>query len=251
MTMKKLMPVLASLLLPVLLALLPAAAGAQESVGNFMYKYDLDSTTLIFCKLAGLNGDPLRGLIPGPALVKTAGSSTSVTENTVGQNPFTNIAVGDMISVRRPTGVDTRVVVTRTDAANITVDAAVDWTGGFQFSYKTLQCGTTANDGWIDASASASAASNVTITYNIVQQNTTTGIDMRIECRSSVIGAQPVQVYPATGFTTDTAATIGFQHAITINGRWSACRVGVKITSTDDGGDTGANAEQITAGITK
>lgn len=245
--MKKLLLVSAAVM--ALGSQLPAQDTGAERIANFLYKYELDATTLTYCRLVGRNSDPFAGTIQGPARVKTTGSSTSVTENTTGQNPFANVAVGDLITVQRTPGgaVDTRVVVTRTDAANITVEAAVDWTGGFEFRYKTLQCGTTATDGWVDASGS----NQITITYNIVQQNTTTGIDMRGECRGPGIGAQAVQVFPATGFQTDTTATIANQHSYLVSGRWSACRLGVKITSTDDGGDTGANAEQLTAGITR
>jgi len=238
----------------VLLALLFASVSVHaqttgtDQVANYMYKYDLDSATLTFCKLIGREGDPYGGDKTGSGLVKTTGSSTSITENTVGQNPFTDVAVGDMLVFRRPTGVvDRRIVVTRTDAANIVVETAIDLSGGVAFRFRTLTCGTTATDGWVDASGS----DHITVVYQIDQQNTTTGIDFRVDCRGPGPGASAVQVYPATGFVTDTTATIANQHAVAVNGRWSACRVGVKLTSTDDGGDTGANAEQITAFIVK
>lgn len=238
----------------VLFALLLASASArsqtvgQEQVANFMYRYDLDSATLTFCKLQGQNGDPYGGDKQVLAKIKTTGSSTSVTENTAGQNPFSDVAVGDVIAVRRATGVvDRRIVVTRTDAANVVVESAVDWSGGFAFGYRTLTCGTTATDGWVDASGS----NNITIQFQIDQANTTTGIDWRIECKGAGIGSLADPVYPASGFITVTNASTPYVSAAYVNGRWSACRVGVKLTSTDDGGDTGANAEQITAFITR
>lgn len=241
-------------LLLLLLILFPASLMADENkVATFYYKYPLDALTLTYCKVTGQNNDPFGPPRANDFRIKTTGSSTSVTENTASTNPFTDLALGDILVVARPDGTtDTRVIVVRTDAANVTIDSAVDWTGGFAFRWLKQSCGTTANDGWITVAGWESAA----ITFSIEQMNVTGGIDVRWECKGDSISALPVILYPGEtdgcgggtlGTNVCNFTTAGITSRLTVEdfGPWGSCRMGVVIHTNDDGGDLTTNEEQI------
>jgi hypothetical protein len=214
------------------LLLLATPAWADQRVASYMVNFNASSATLTYCRATGRLGDPYGGPQPGNNPIKTSGSSTTVTTQVANGNPFLYMVVGDVIFVTRPTGVtDTRVVVTRTDANNITVDTAVDWstqTNGFAFTWYHIACGTTANDGWIDVAGYP----DKTIVFQYDQGDATTGVDVRFECRAASPQAAPVQVYPSTGFTNYPTPGIGARTALVIYEPWSACRVGFKIDTT-------------------
>lgn len=247
--MKKLWLLLAGLLV------LPNLSYAQETkTGTLFYKFDLDSTSFTYCKVTGLNGAAIDAKpIPNDFKIKTTGSSTSVTENTASTNPFTLLSAGDILVVQRIDGTtDVREIVTRTDAANVVIDSAVDWSGGFFFGWFKQSCGITATDGWIDVQG----AESVGITFMLEQVNVTGGIDVRWECKDSSFANNPVIVYPgetdgcgggtlSSGNCNFTTAGITSRTKVVLYESWSACRLGVKIGSADDGDDTGANLERI------
>lgn len=223
------------LALPLFLFLIASPGGSQTiQQGNYVgvVDFDLDSTTLTYCRGAE---SPIQGRFN----IKTTGSSTTVVAANAGETPFDAVAVGDLIwaaGLRRQ-------VATKTDGANITVDTAInlDQAGGWPWSYIAFTCGTTASDGWMPIYR----GQMTTIVFELNQVNVTGGIDVRWECRESVTDAQPVQVFPASGFNNYTAAGIASRTAVVVEEPWQECRVGVKINSADDGGDTGANAEKI------
>lgn len=219
-----------------------------------MFKYPLDSTSLIYCKLTGERGDPFGPPRNVGIRIKTTGSSATIDEFTASTNPFTDVAVGDVLSIPFSDGTTAlRTVLTRASAAQITVDSAIDLsaTGGFNFGYYDLACGTTDNDGWIDVSGYGDKA----LTVSIEQENSAS-IDVVFECKDGAIGAKPTIIYPDEGADCGTAGTLGTNVCnFTGSGRttrlkvvsyepWNACRIGV-LVNTDDGGDTGANEEQI------
>lgn len=247
--------------LVLLLILLPASVWADPvRQATFFYKYPLDALTMTYCVVLGRGNFPFSTPIPNDFRIKTTGSSTSVTENTASTNPFTDLAVGDLLVVDRTDGTtDVRVILTRTDAANVVVDSAVDWSGGFKFSWYKQKCGTTATDGWVDVSG----WSDKTITFSIEQMNVTGGIDVRWECKGDAMAgttSMPVIIYPGetdgcgggtlgTNVCNFTTAGVTSRTSVVSFEPWGACRVGVLIHTNDDGGDTGANEEQISAWV--
>lgn len=252
-----------------------AQTAAPTAPANFSYRKDYDSTTLTFCKLVGQNSNPRGGTIAGTARIKTTGSSTSVTAVTAGQLPFAALAVDDVIVVTRPgsNAVDWRVIATKTDGDNITVDTAVNWdtTTGFEFRWLDDQCGTTDNDGWIDVQAGGMAAKNVTFMLEQVS-GVTGGIDWDIECRGSGIEAAagvggtptPVIVHPgAAGSCAPGTSAGGFCNFTTagkVSGRLKvaipphvtcdAVRVGVKINTSDAAEPAESDKERLTITLT-
>lgn len=219
--------------------------------------YDLDSTTDIGCSY----GPPIPITTD---LITTSGSSATTTSvNT--RAPFARASVGDLITVNVATpNVNTtastlfnRVITAKASSNSITVDSV--WTlptAGTTFFLSILTCG--ANAGWIPVTASQRTAE---IAIQIAQQNTTTGISMKIEgmdCDDTNIcvarnlwpglnagAAQCGAGTYSSGYCVYTTAvnppvfsTDGMIHP-------TFMRVVMKLTSTDDGGDTGVNAEKI------
>lgn len=237
-----------SWLLLVLLVLAPVLLPAQEVQLQHVIgvlKYELDSTSVIFCRSSGF--------VPGANFVETSGSSTTVTAVT--GTPFDPLAVGDFIYVAQIEA--RRRVTAKASGASITVDSAVnlDRDSGYPFQYLAFTCGTTAEDGWMHIGQFGREA---TVVVEINQMNATS-IDVRWEARSDVPESKAVQIYPASSGSSDkcgsgthasgycnftAAADPGSRVAIVVGEPWYQVRVGFKV-NTDDGGDTGANAEQI------
>jgi hypothetical protein len=227
-----------------LLAILASPALAQEQqVGRMAAKYDLDSTDFIYCRLEGQGGSPFAPGYTGPAPIKTSGSSATVVESTASTDPFTDVAVGDVLVADG----NVMSVIARASAASITVDAAVTLAEGTTFRFFKHSCGTAATDGWI----SVSGAESVILGFEMNQEDTNTGVSVRWECRAPTPGAQAVQIYPdnsgGAAVKTYTAAGIDARTWVNITGGLESCRIGMKMASTDDGADTGAAMESINA----
>lgn len=251
--------VLLLLLIQLPLVVKPVTADPVKQAA-FFYKFPLDATTMTYCVVLGRGDSPFATGRLNDFKIKTVGSTTTVTEDTASTNPFTDLAVGDLIQVDRTDGTtDVRVILARASAASVTVDSVVDWTGGFKFSWFKQKCGTAATDGWVDVSG----YSDKTITFSLEQVNVTGGIDVRWECKGdSTAGttALPVILYPgetdgcgggtlSSGVCNFTTAGITSRTSVVSFEPWGACRLGVLIHTSDDGGDTGANEEQINGWI--
>ena len=177
-----------------LLASAPMASAQEALSANFSHLYDLDSTTLTYCSMVGINGDPYGSPIPVQGKIKTSGSSTTVTEVVTGSNPFTEVAVGDTLYVDKGTlGLDAVIVVARTDAANVTVSSAVNWDNGGAgrtFGFKKQTCGTGATNGWINVFGGLFY--DITLQYD---QGYLDALHARWECKAGgVTGAQPILI---------------------------------------------------------
>ncbi len=241
--MKKLLAVL-------LLLAAPAFAQQDHKAANFTYKYDVASTTLAYYATLGVGGDPFGGFIRGPGQVETSGSSTTVTGVVAADDVFANVNVGDIFSVRLSNGnTENRVVVTNADDDTITVDTAIDLTGGVVWNYKSLVGGTTADDGWI----SVAGYGTVTLGFQY-DAGDVTAASMTMECKSGAIGALPVRVYPGVGSDCGDGtlngkvcefSTVGdrLSYKISDNG-FAFCRVGVAYVTTD-----GATRDELTVVI--
>jgi hypothetical protein len=240
-----------------IVALLALAAPASAQVFGktvavpLMSLRDSDSVTFEYCVTTGVSGRALDSYRRQPIKIKTVGSSTTVSAQTAGTKPFLFLSEGDEITVNVPgtspateatdqvvgTGT-TRVITVRTDDDTVTVNSAIDLSipaGGFGFLWRKLQCGTAATDGWVQTRGMR----DVSFSVHVDQINTTTGVTIQAECENVGATSSPISLWAQT-YTTATDDLVEF-----VDLQCDRMRVGVKMTSTDDGVDTGAAAEQI------
>lgn len=239
--------VLAALLLMALPAL---AQEGQHKAANFTYKFDVSSTTLNYCSVAGVGGDPFGSFIRGPGQVETSGDVTTVTGVVAADDVFADVNVGDIFSVRLSNGnTETRVVVTNADADTITVETSLDLTGGYVWNYKNQTCGTTDNDGWVSVAGYSTV--QIGFQYDV---GDLTNASMTMECKSGAPGALPVRIYPGIasdcgdGTLSGTVCEFGtpgdrLSFKMVDNG-FAFCRIGVAYVTTD-----GASRDELTAVI--
>lgn len=243
------------LLLALALLLASAVPGlAQSNTAYFTIQYDVavEQPTFTYCSMQGTRGDPWQEPIPVAIPIETSGSSTTVTAVTATTGPFTNVEVGDQIFVRRGGGTDVtdqRLVVAKADADGITVDVAVDWSDGFEFSYLDLVCGTSAADGWINVTSVDTIQMAVTYVAGDM-----TGLDVVWECKDANPYASPTQVYPGPGsdcgFGTLNTNVCTFVLADTFSRKipeniFAYCRVGLAWRTAD-----GGTRDEVTAILT-
>lgn len=223
-----------------------AALPVYAEVRPIMAKYDLDSTTEITCVL-----DPADTVAPGRAT--TSGSSATVTA--VGSaTPFTNILANARVVFSSLGKQYTRTAVAVASGTSMTIDTATDLStsggavGGYEVSYRNITCGSGAENGWFSIAELRGLAAP-TIDFNITQQNTTGGIDVRVQCRSADANALAVQVLPAltppavTATYLNYTGTGGFKLAVPE--KEDQCRVLMLIHTNDDGNDATTNREQV------
>lgn len=227
-------------LLAITLGLATAASSYTEArSGELFYKLDVSSAGYTYYALRGRGGDFWGDPVPVNVLVKTSGSSTTISAVTASTNPFAGLAVGDVLYLNAPDGAGTpqtkRVIATYSSADSVVVDTAVTIpAAGTTFGYKRRTGGTADTDGWFTVSGYAS----VTTILGAATVNATS-IDMALECR---IGASPPTRVCSTSGTTVCANTVSataagaFPFALW-SGAFTACRVGTKVT-----GDAGAQS---------
>jgi hypothetical protein len=250
----------------------PISAGTTDAIrtANFFYGYDVDSSSVTYCRVEGANGavwDPAP--IPNSIKIKTTGSQNTPTAVTASSAPFALISVGDILVSANSNqfAPDVVVVIVKTDNDNVTVSSNVNWSTDAQgntgrtFGWYKNRCGTAATDGWIDVSAGTIKRFNVKL-----EQGDIDGLDWRIECKGSELDAQPEVVYPGTattcgpaGASTVTGGYCRFANAVkaTSDGRasvrdetpWAACRIGVKFQSTD-ASETTTALERVSGSVT-
>jgi hypothetical protein len=206
-----------------LLALLAATApaSAQQVMAWSLYNYDVSAAAYTYCVMKGQNGDPFGEPLIGPAQVTTVGSSTTVTEKVASTNPFTNLAVGDMLIVRRGEVTDRVSITAKASAASITVSSAVNWSAGLDFRWLDLNCGTAVTDGWVGVGT----FSTVGFTVEWVTKNATS-LEFQTEC---AIGPGQPGILETRSVT-----AIGNYGPTLTAGVYDRCRLGIKL-STDTG----------------
>jgi hypothetical protein len=207
-------------LLGLLVAAAPAAA--QQSLAWSLYANDVSAVSYTYCVMAGQRGDPFGEPLLGTAKVKTVGSSTTVTEVTAGTNPFTSLAVGDMILVRRGEVTDRVAITAKASAASITVSTAVDWSAELDFRWMDLTCGTAVTNGWVGVGT----FQTVCATVEWVTKNATS-LDYQVECAMGP--GLPIIL------ETKSATAVGQWGPCITSGVYDRCRIGTKLTA-----DTGA-----------
>jgi hypothetical protein len=219
--------------------LIASQADAQVTSGILTGHYDIDSATYTACRTIG-SGTAIQAPVPLVGPVNSAG----VTLTAVSGTPFSGLAVGDVL-VMPPTAAgilpEIRSIVTFTSATSVDVDTAPTVAlANAQLGRLQQRCGTGDDAGWLRITD----YTNVTLTIQIAQINTTTGVDVIVECRSNAPGALPAQVYPdnsaGAAQRTYTAAGHESRSRISISAA-AGCplvRVMFKLKSTDDGVDT-------------
>lgn len=250
-------------LMVVFVNMLSAAVHADQTMtAATQIRYDADSTSETFCKVVGSQNE-FGGAISGSGRVKTSGSSATVTSETASSSALAPVSVGDIIFVRPAfpsmlepfTAGYAAVITAKASSDSITVDPAVDWSAGYQYSWFKTVCGTTIDDGWIDTSNSTRIAMSV-----FFIQGDADNISWRFWCKQSNLGSVPQIVYPsesdncgnagtqASGFCdfATAGATAGFTWEDF--GPWAACRIGFKVKTTD-ALDTTTNLEQVTGSV--
>ncbi len=250
-----------------LLALaLPTFAQQQDvQVGQLAYRYDLDATTLTYCKLGGINGDPYQSPIPGQTNITTTGTSTTV--DAVTGTPFSQVGLGDVLISNQPDGVTETVIVTAaTSSTQVEVDPAVDWDNsgaGFPFSWYDLDCGTGDENGWVASPPGQHASILLTVEYDA--GDLTGGLDVVWEARGANLGSDAVQAYPGGGsdcggfatLNTD-VCTLATADVGTTKGRlavqvepqnFQQFRVGIKANTADPGDPTNESIDVLVTSI--
>lgn len=215
-------------------ALLADVASAQ-TIGKSAVRYNLESSTMTYCRVNGKNGDMYGAPIEGPAAVQTSGSSATVTELVASSAPFANIAIGDILylePIGGPPVAAGYLVTARASSASITVDPAVNLTGGRPFKYRKTSCGTAATSGWFGISTTGPTLFDVQ--YNV---GDFTSVDFVIECRVDT-SSEPTQILPTTGGTYTNFTTPGiaarYGHTL-VDPVYQECRVGMKWVGADGG----------------
>lgn len=257
-------------LLSVTLALASALPVRSQQSGTrtaavLMSKYDLDSVTYVCGVTRGQAGTPDGNWItnlPPAHKIKTVGSSTAITEFTPAAVPFRFLSAGatgyggDLLLIASnpltppvvpgvaPGLPVIRTVIAKSDNSNITVDSAINLTNGNTFAYRQLY---TSADTATDNYLSMEGLAHGSFAIAIEQINTTTGIDWKVECAHRPASALPITnpMIVCSGTTVTTAQTLSCQPFKDF-GDWDACRVCLKMSSTDDGSDVGAAQERIT-----
>ncbi len=229
--MKRLLTVSLLLLFP---SLVHAQRFVEQKNADIVYAYDVTAGSYTYCRLLGVQQDPFGNPVAGGPLIKTSGSSTTVTEATASTNPFAPIGVGDVLYISVGPGVQAptvRAVTAKASDASITVDSAITLTGN-AWSFKKLSCGTGITDGWIPVGLFAT----LNFTIELVSL-TAASDDFQVECKKGVVTSAAAIID-----TTSMAAPGTYSRVIT-DGVWDACRVGLKVT-----GDAGVQSINASLG---
>ena len=247
--MKKLL----TFMLFVAFAALPALA-QQNPQGFMTVRYDLDATSIIYCRSNGSGNSPFGAPLSGVGAVTNASSSTTITGSDLTQDVFAAVGRGDVIYIKDGPGntVYTRGVITKTDADNVVLDEAVDLGGdSFTWTYRDQECGTAATDGWV----SAAGLENLSVGLFFKQvSDDGNGIDVRLEgtIKTPDGTTNVMQIWPSR----DPAAALTVQNftvagavsnmIVNVTAPIDSLRVGLLFNVADDGTDTLTDAEQIT-----
>lgn len=231
--------------LAVVALLAPATVRAANPV---VVDYELDSTTYVCPVLCTPPqdtgcGPDATGYSDGRRITTSGAATTTVTA--VDDDAFDMVAVGDMLSIggdsgsamarRAPTW---RRVTAKASADSITVDSNVTIADADNARFTLFRL--VVNGGWWKWTPSGDGE----VFIDIAQMNTTGGIDYKLEARHCYANGVCTTPEILAGPTNKAAAEsdrVAFDKEFV-----DQVRVCFKITTADDGGDTGANAEKIT-----
>jgi hypothetical protein len=233
--MRRILAVFAVLLF---LPIFGMADTVEENQQVLASKYDLDSTSYVYCKMSDWQ--------QGIGRIETSGSSATVTAVTGSSGPFDSLAVGDEVTVDSPLLVApvTFTIIARASGTSVTADQAIniDVAGGSAFRWRDLSCGDTAADGWVRLPA---GQSTVVVTFR--RGDLTGGVTFDVEGRNRGSNGVPSQL--ATGVLATASATLSTNNTLILGETFEQYRVGLKVTTADPS-DTTTNLEQVDVIIT-
>lgn len=216
------------------------APAAERLMFAVMYAgYDLDSATGIHGRSVGEGGSVWaeKGYL-APHFVETVSAATTITGVTGSDDAFILVDAGDLLQVIEPGApgiVQDLAVVTNADNDTVTVDRNVnlDVDGGVRFRYRKVTFDATASDVKIPTKAFDRVQFHVA-----VSQMNATSITADLECyhEGPFSTANPVGQRVFTD--------VGAEDFVIEGADFDWCQVKLTI-DTDDGSDTGADAEQV------
>lgn len=227
---------------------------ATQSTLPVVISYDLDSTSFVYPIAYGPTVSPSTVIraqaaegwydnVSQPASpteqrrIKTTSYSASAVSCVSSSSAFLPVSTGDLIQVNDVFGRPNYAsIFTRTDANTAALDRSLDLTqsGCASYKYRKLVAGTAAYDGWFPVAGWG----QTTVQIDVTQLNVTGGVYLQVECQ-----AYPAQT-TANVLASSNITAVG-SYAVAIPEPWDTCRVGMKIGTSDDGGDLTTNTEKI------
>lgn len=211
-------------------ALTGEGAGDEVKIGT------TSTIPATYCAFKGQGNRNLGEWLTGARQIKSSGSSTSWTSSTASSGAFVGLAVGDLIRVAINGTAYERVVATYTDQDNIVVDAALDLTDGYGYTYKRKACGVGSAKGWFGVSP----YEKTLITVTVEQETMTGGVVATVYCK------QGSDWMGAISAGTNTFSSAGSWHLL-LDDPWDECRLSLAVGTSDDATDTGTDKEIIHA----
>lgn len=188
---------------------------------------------------------------PVPISVKNGAAGINLTTVTAGAQPFRTVAAEDLLYLTVSGETFVRKVVTRTDANNVILNAAVTipTTGIDQFQFKRFFYSSDPQDGWFPVANYDSVVTVVQVDANA----NTGGVVSSIQCATFAIDGP--NVVPDVVIEEDTAtvasAATGTDTTsldLRLKPQYTHCRAGVKIGTGDDA-DAAAEDIDIVVGF--
>jgi hypothetical protein len=228
----------------------------EQSTLAVVIGYDLDSTTFVYPIALGPTSLPSTVIRPqavegwftpvsapsGASVdrrIKTADYDPTVVSCVANSSALDPVSTGDLVQVNdkfnRPLYAS---IFSKTDANTVEFDRSVDLTqtGCAPYRYRKVEAGGAIYDGWFSV-----AGYNYTTVFIDVAQivtSTSLGVDFQVECAANHALAA-AQVLASSNIT----AAGGY--AVAIPEPWDVCRVGMKITNTDDDSTPATENEKI------
>lgn len=171
-------------------------------------------------------------------------ATASTTVTAVSGTPFSSAAVGDMLIIRDSGGLLYRkAIIAKASGASITVSMPAITLTNASFKLRSIRSGTATSNG----SFNVGEFRGYTIQVSLDNVSLTSGgIEIRIQCRTDPDAAwtpaYPVTLPPAAQvpFT----ATVAGAYNFPTNGVYDSCRVGLRLTGTDDA-DVAGQQERV------
>lgn len=218
--------------------------------------YDLDSTSFVYPIALGPTAVPSTLIRPQAAegwytrpnapsgadndpRIKTANYDPSVVSCVSSSSALSPLSTGDLVNT---TDVFNRPVYASifsiTDANTAEFDRSVDLTqtGCAAYRYRKLVVGGEQYDGWF--SVAGHEYTTVQIDVEQIETSTDLGVDIQVEC-SAAHALTSAQVLASSNIT------VAGSYAVAIPEPWDVCRVGMKITDTDDDSTAATDNEKI------
>lgn len=230
---------------------------ASQNTLAVVVGYDLDSTSFVYPIALGPTSVPSTLIRPqavegwytrpsgssgatnNPRIKNASTPSASVVSCVTSSAAFSPVSTNDLIQVTDAFGRPAYAgIFDKTDSNTATLDRTLDLTqtGCASYRYRKVEAGAAITDGWFNVAG----YSYVTVQVDIAQMVTSTslGADFKLECAAA--NALSVATVLASSNITSTGS-----FGVAIPEPWDVCRVGMKITNTDDDSPASTDNEKI------